>query len=104
MTDAEYIDAMAESLHVSMLADYERLKAIAKRLENDEWKPIETAPKDGELILLYKGATIADRLGYTSCGQWIDDGNYFTTDFAPCILQDIANYQPSHWKPIKGPL
>jgi hypothetical protein len=59
MTDSEYIAGIAKlqesqfSLNVPTIKSHiEKLKAIAQRLEDDEWQPIETAPKDGEMVLV----------------------------------------------------
>jgi hypothetical protein len=51
MTDAQFLKNFVFEAHALYHIDdaaLNEIKAIAKRLEDDEWRPIETAPKDGK--------------------------------------------------------
>lgn len=58
-------------------------------------QPIETAPKDGTLILLCRNIGQV----YRSAGQWTEHrGGYWTTDFAECVSDEaMMAAQPTHW-------
>lgn len=58
-----------------------------------EWQPIETAPKDGTIVLLYDGAyPIA---GFFDFGGWIP---------ADVDLQDMwPQIEVTHWMPLPEP-
>ncbi|MDE3022959.1 MAG: hypothetical protein KGI54_14065 [Pseudomonadota bacterium] len=71
--------------------------------EQDGWKPIETAPKDGTFILTCK-------LGYHPCithwliingfGKWFSDPEGYGK--VSCFQHDWENtfYKPTHWMPL----
>jgi hypothetical protein len=59
-----------------------------------DWQPIETAPKDGKLVLVYAGFIgIASYYNWLGNGwQWCDDGEGLPYD-----------PQPTHWMPLPAP-
>ena len=69
------------------------------------WQPIETAPKDGTLVLLYDGSP------WPSLGSWRRD--YYREDLGEMWLDDSNDeyslgcaslrLNPSHWMPIPPP-
>ena len=80
-----------------------------------EWKPIETAPKDGTAIMLCKGKRV-------TCGEWITGTNlgsmdYHATTGEPVGYPDAEDYAmwaswdggfseddpPTHWAPMPDP-
>ena len=72
-----------------------------------DWQPIETAPKDGTVILLYR-FTDPVKLGfpiYTRFQAWDYAVGYYTSDKerAPTgwVSPPIAN--PTHWMPLPEP-
>jgi hypothetical protein len=60
-----------------------------------EWQPIETAPKDGSVILAWrKHATIPMIVGFDpSYGEWEDVYNY----------NGVHVYHITHWMPLPEP-
>lgn len=72
----------------------------------DEWRPIDTAPKDGSVLLLY----VPNRC-MIDMGSWRNDDNYpdepkqwfdnsyddYSCGYASCPLT------PTHWQPLPAP-
>lgn len=71
----------------------ERIDALETELaalrERVEWRPIETAPKDGTRLIL---ATISDGDVDSSSGYWTDHNGGGWVRFMP--------WQPTHWLPL----
>lgn len=68
-------------------------RAILAALGEREWQPIETAPKDGSLVLL----CLSPHRGYLECprkvgGWWDDKWNIFG-----------GSWCPTHWQPLPTP-
>jgi hypothetical protein len=73
-----------------------------------EWQPIETAPKDGTRILLYRPSYFdwARVIG----GNWCDEKiakkprPYWTHD-RECLIGvlEARQHQPTHWMPLPPP-
>lgn len=71
------------------------------------WQPIETAPKDGALILFW------DELSGYEVGYWGECKDYLAddddsviigwTDGMNPIVGDGENFQPSYWMPLPPP-
>lgn len=68
-----------------------------------KWQPIETAPKDGEILLIWIGDV---DFGYCRNGKWfvINNGDYLYgghgRDYA-CGVHDSFVYRPpTHWMPL----
>jgi Protein of unknown function (DUF551) len=66
------------------------------------WQPIETAPKDGSMVLLCRNVGGTNPCNYRSVGEWCED-RYWTTDFADCIDGNIEDKPPTHWMPLPKP-
>ena len=76
-----------------------------------EWFGIETAPRDGTEILLYKDiATI----GIVRNGRWVKQTDWSDQDnefpdgwwcYTNCISQEMLEgiYLPTHWTPLPQP-
>jgi len=73
-----------------------------------EWQPIETAPKDGTVILLW------DPSGETPwvVAMWSADDRPFVNEFGPFVWlvganprysERIAENVPTHWMPMPEP-
>jgi len=75
--------------------DYAKLEAdYSALLASTQWRPIETAPKDGTDVLL-------NREGYFRVGSWCyDEGEPARTvwECGGFLLHD-----PTHWMPIQKP-
>lgn len=65
----------------------------------NDWQPIETAPKDGEWVLLFSPDSIEPQ---SFVGQWRDDdnpwGGSWWSDY-PDAAYPIDS-DPSHWMPL----
>lgn len=62
-----------------------------KNSMKEDWQPIETAPRDGQRVLLWSSQWTAP-----ACGIW---GNAWTVgyDLPPYL------YEPTHWMPLPPP-
>lgn len=73
------------------------LRAQAARIAELEaasaWRPIETAPKDGTEILIY-------RQGISYLAVY-DEGKWWTPDTFPCPWFELAD-DPTHWQPPRN--
>jgi len=65
----------------------------------DEWRPIETAPKTGEKILVYRPVHDGYYIPMTGEDYW------GSTMFDPegCWMRSRQDCQPSHWMPLPKP-
>ena len=69
------------------------LKDAAALSEGEmEWRPIETAPKDGTLVLVGHETAVFDGWWDENSGGWVDG----STD----MYEDLIVYQPTHWMPL----
>ena len=77
----------------------EGLGARRRSEETMEWQPIETAPKDGDQVLLRVAARFHKRTahfaaqGYWACDHWV----IFNADEA------VQRVEPNHWMPLPDP-
>ena len=65
-----------------------------------EWQPIETAPKDGTLVLLYAQGTLAS--GVYEAGDWY----FWEGEIVDCegrLNHWIKGFGPTHWMPLPPP-
>ena len=95
-------------------------KAIALAAINaipavDEWQPIETAPKDGTEILVWRSDAGVLLARWTSCAEFLTDAeldkmsddsahqeDWFCADFvAGCRMQEDCD--PTYWRPLPKP-
>lgn len=65
----------------------------------DEWRPIETAPKTCENILVYRPVHDCSYIPVVGEDYW------GTTMFDPegCWMRSRQDCQPSHWMPLPNP-
>lgn len=70
----------------------------------DDWRPIETAPKDGRALLAWNG----NPLNYVWMVCWAEEGGWFI----PSCGRDgqthggyfsSPQFSPTHWKPLPEP-
>ena len=100
---AEYNQKRAETAE----AEIEKLMADAapeqKGKKMSKWQPIETAPKDGTRILLYRGRDVVcgkfcdDRFAQRPKGYWEHDQERIWG------TRDARANAPSHWMPLPEP-
>lgn len=67
-----------------------------------DWQPIETAPKDGTTVLLYRYCEPWDVFGY---GAW-EESHSVAGWIAHGFFEPPGNLglaAPSHWMPLPGP-
>ena len=79
--------------------DYCKLEAeLAALKAENEWQPIETAPKDGTVFLGYKRGQFRECYKVTrdDCDMWCFGGTSGADDLFP-------NIKPTHWMPLPKP-
>lgn len=69
-----------------------------------EWRPIETAPKDGSVVLLWeKGSElIYDSNSEIAAGYCRYDGHWTTGQY-DFWCDEIECCKPTHWMPLPEP-
>jgi hypothetical protein len=73
----------------------------------DSWQPIESAPKDGTDILLYRPDAYA--WGKVSVGDWDPDTYakkprpYWRSWHKLISISEARAWEPTMWKPLTGP-
>lgn len=72
------------------------LDAIAARLEQTGWQPIETAPKDGTVVLLRWSEW--PRMAMT--GYWLEGWAVEDKEHGHYVLRCV---EPIHWMPLPAP-
>ena len=73
-----------------------------------EWQPIETAPKDGDAVLLWSdlwAMTWGIQLGFYMDGKWYCGEGEVAEDETEDLGDDIGevNAGPTHWMPLPDP-
>lgn len=91
MGNKELIAALRERADVfeSFNPDAVLLKRAANALEAQEWRDIESAPKDGEFIGYIPG--------YGATQMEFEDGVFW------CVYRNSIVGDPTHWKPLDTP-
>jgi hypothetical protein len=68
---------------------------------SDDWQPIETAPRDGSIIIVWPPSCP----GATSCARWVEDAlkvrprPHFARLDTPTPSRDHG-LPPTHWRPV----
>lgn len=75
----------------------EALITLARRGLASQWQPIETAPKDGTRILVYRKG--AKRYPLVS----VDSFESVKWPWPPCWYHSPSDEQPTHWMPLPEP-
>lgn len=96
LSDMKYVVA-AQPKHILSLLD---------NIESEEWKPIETAPKDGTKILTFNGngggyngmSGEGEIKGDIAVSCWDDD-----KWMLPHCCDGVSYNEPTHWKPLPAP-
>lgn len=63
--------------------------------EREKWQPIETAPKDGEAIILTNGGAVVYGYFEEDCNKWLYHDYPDNYNLYPFI--------PTHWMPLPEP-
>lgn len=106
MSIDEIIKAAAADIMETMGGDLriqrrDELRSILRRhfagLEAEQWRPIETAPKDGTPILLWNPTWYQDK-GGMCVGLWstVSPAGWYAVEHAMHI-------DPTHWRPLPPP-
>ena len=74
------------------------VECIKKLKAENEWQPIETAPKDGTVFLGYKLGQFREcyKVQRDDCDMWCFGGTSGADDLFP-------NIKPTHWMPLPKP-
>jgi hypothetical protein len=84
-----------------------RIKATSEAIERAaEWLPIETAPKDGEHILLARGRVpcgVGYKPEFVCEARWHDDMAAWVFGNALDPLLVDQDDPPTHWQPLPDP-
>ena len=72
--------------------------------QSSKWQPIETAPKDGTVILLYEPDDDVKDRPQTFVGCWDEDRptRVYGTQWM-CEEYDAFNHYPTHWMELPAP-
>ena len=63
------------------------------------WMDIETAPKDGTDIIVYRPTqTFGEHIPKVGIDYWMTEKSY-----GPCWAKSNADCQPTHWMPLPAP-
>ena len=76
-------------------------------MTQNQWQPIETAPKDGTQILLCRAfdadGNRIEPLGiFAQCAQWwgIEEG---WVVYCSMVREPLLHFEPTHWMPLPQP-
>jgi hypothetical protein len=108
MTDADLIEIIADGIVDGTDMDcttVDQARAVLKALRDagvlPQWRPIETAPKDGTHVLAF-WPSIYDAENATQSESWF--GPRWSDLNAECVWQTAYEYgdelTPTHWMPL----
>ena len=100
MTLPERIKYIVES-HASLKAEVERLNELAQdpyRLSRG-WQPMETAPKDGTVVLCWDEFKECDLMWYGIIQQWNEPKDILGWMY----VATNTECHPTHWMPLPKP-
>ena len=86
---------ISDTFHINIT---EKLAKFAA-LQQPQWQPLETAPKNGEYILMY-------RKGLVNSARWKGDmwgGDGWCYEFAENLANGFTDNMPTHWMPLPSP-
>ncbi len=84
--------------NITTLEDALTLAAYEAAKTNNGWMPIDTAPKDGTLVIISGGiAAYRENKTYPKLSCW-----YSVSGFPMVIAEHLIN-QPTHWMPLPEP-
>ena len=74
-------------------------------MTRSEWQPIETAPKDGSLVILYNGTVEQGNFVAKVDSGRVSNQFVFTSswDGLDGYLVSACDPQPTHWMPLPNP-
>lgn len=103
-TDAEFLNRYWTELNWDTDdADFDRLFALARRGAEMQWRPIETAPKEGGPILLFEPPGDEDQIGVGYYEPVTDhEGTEWLTFWETGVRCDATHWMPLPPPPEKG--
>jgi hypothetical protein len=99
------------ALEVLARLDIEKARAdaaerrVAELEAERQWRPIETAPKDGTRILLYRPDVRGEHIEIMVEGYWsnLPGHSYGIGWRTPCFSFSGGKHDPTHWQPLPSP-
>lgn len=69
------------------------------------WQPIETAPKDGQEVLIWEkwGNTPVVAWYSERKSKWFAGTEHYDTDGDACVIDRLSQELISHWQPLPPP-
>lgn len=76
--------------------------SLAQRQPLTEWQPIETAPKDGTLLLLWEQYESEPFIGswYAFRSEWEASRTHYDTDGNAYVIDRVYSPGVTHWMPL----
>jgi len=66
-----------------------------------QWRPIETAPRDGSRVLLFEKYEDVPFVGYWwGNREWVADQTFYNTDGDACVIDIVSQQFVTHWMPL----
>ena len=102
MGNKELIAALRVQMAIANNGPCDALMAqAAQALEAQEWRDIDSAPKDGSNVLLWCPRPKTELPPFQITGYWDTEINYDGHQWVSTTHDNI--YQPTHWKPLTPP-
>lgn len=66
------------------------------------WQPIDTAPKDGSLLILWESYEVEPFIGRWNDfrSRWVASTAHYDTDGNACVIDTVYSPAVTHWMPI----
>lgn len=97
---AECSDAATVSSLDALLEGSDVLEQAAPSVP--QWQPIETAPKDGTVVLLLEGHETEPFIGRWNDfrSRWVASTYHYDTDGNACVIDRVYSEGVTHWMPL----
>jgi hypothetical protein len=87
--------------------EFVSLADLLAKTRAPEWRPIESAPKDGTAILIYGPELLREIDGHCAVARWQATGSnsiaWWTISEGKCGPFDLRGPSPTHWMPLPAP-
>lgn len=96
-------EALANALGQSWVERAQQLVALSSApAQEPMWRPIETAPKDGTLLLLWEEHEDEPFIGfwYEHRARWVASTTHYDTDGNACVIDRVWSEGVAHWMPL----